>query len=94
MLKIIVGHLFGIILAFLISPNPPYPEESIAYILFGMIIMFGFLYYQLFNSINKEHIYWRGMIYKKYDPFSFHLTQFNYSTLAGFFLLSFIFTYT
>ena len=89
MLQIIIGHIFGLIIAGLMSKTAVQPEESPFFILLGVVVMLGFLYYELYRSIKSGAIYWRGQIYKEGHRIHFLITQFGYSILAGYFFLSF-----
>ncbi len=89
MFQIIIGHIFGIIIAGLMPIKALQIEESPFFILLGVIVMLGFLYYQLYRSNKVEIIYWRGQIHKIDHKNNFLISQFGHSIPPGYFFLSF-----
>ena len=94
MIHIVIGHIGGIIIAFLLKEklsqgaNINNPKVLIVVV---AITIVSFFEYQLYKSFKNETIYWRGNIEHSESPGRFRVIQYSYSILAGYFLLSSIF---
>lgn len=87
MVRIIIGHIIGICLPLFILRDIPITETAPLKraLTYGLLVAgIAFLEYQLYASIQKGTIYFRGSLDEDFDTARFQSCQTGYALLSGF----------